>query len=251
MPNPNIVLLTANLGSYDSNIFRVPSDWKGVSQIIFKSTGLSSAQINQRDNIMTISIKSEPSLHRHISRIIKINPLFLFDFKVLPPSLFPHSPEVTNEITEFVGGDFGYIIWHDANCLIHNPSSLLELCSKISDNGWGIFNHPDRNCLYKEAKAAKSFAYVNNSLLHQQVAFYRSQRMPNNYGLYACNFFIRSFKSLYSSQILWHSWLIEYLRWVPRDQISLPYCLFHHPLHRPVSLGAFTWTNNCFAFKPH
>lgn len=251
MTNPKIVLLTANIGSYDRDPFKVSPGWEKVYQITFVSSNASVQGIKQYGNSLAISLQSKPDQCRDTSRIIKINPLFLFDNNYKSASLFPDYKGVNNAIKGLVGENWDYLVWHDANCLLHDHGTLVQLCAQVPENGWGIFEHPDRNCLYKEAKAVRGFPYVNRTLLHQQISFYKSRKMPVNYGLYACNFFIRSFKALYSSQLLWDSWLAEYLRWVPRDQISLPYCLFQHPLHRPVSLGKFTWANKFFAFKPH
>ena len=46
--------------------------------------------------------------------------------------------------------------------------------SNVPVNGWGIYKHPDRSCVYKEAKCVKGFNYVNNEILSSQMNYYRT-----------------------------------------------------------------------------
>ena len=251
MKKLKIVVLTANIDSHDASAPVIPSDWENVFLIVFTSSHSTEKSVQHIGNTLRVSIRNSPLLARQISRIPKINPLFLFNTSFKPPSIFPDYSEVSLAIRAFIGNEFDYLVWHDANCSLLSYAHLLAICSSVPTNGWGIFAHPDRNCLYQEARAAKGLSYVCNEILKQQLSAYKIKNMPLNYGLYACGFFVRSYQSLYSSRDLWDSWMHEFLRWVPRDQISLPYCLFQHPLHRPTLLGKFTWKNELFAFKPH
>ena len=206
---------------------------------------------NINENTFLLSLGDRASLpSRLISRIPKINPLFLFSNDFKPPSIFPCSNEVLDTV-RYNLGDFDYLIWIDGNCKITSYSDLLSICLNVPPNGWGIYNHPDRTCIFKEARCVKGFNYVNHDVLAAQMHHYRMQHVPRNYGLYSCNFIIRSRVSLFQAQDLWDLWLTEFLRWVPRDQLSLPYCLFRNPHHIPTILGKFPWSNSAFSFSPH
>ena len=246
-----ILLITANIGNYDTPFYDVPEELSGVQLLRICDSGDKEDFHRINKNTFLLSLQKQSLISsRLISRIPKINPLFLFDAGFNPPSFFPASTELLNTVRCTLG-EFDYLIWMDGNCKINSYSELVSICLNVSPNGWGIYSHPDRSCIFKEARCVKGFDYVNLDVLSAQMHHYRMQHVPRNYGLYSCNFIIRSRVSLLQAQDLWNLWLNEFLRWVPRDQLSLPYCLFTYPHHIPTILGKFTWANSVFSFSPH
>jgi hypothetical protein len=248
---PRILLISANIGNYDSTSFVVPDNVEGVQLLLVKSSSDRYGYRKLTLNTFCLALPHHESpSNRILSRIPKINPLFLFSDQFDAPSFFPVEKKIISQLRSAII-DFDYLVWIDANCRIESFDALKQLCSKVSSNGWGIYAHSDRCCLYKEARCVKSLPYVKRDILNCQIAYYRKQGVPRNYGLYSCNFIIRSRASLYNAQSLWNLWMSEFLRWVPRDQISLPYCLFQFPHHLPTILGKFAWNNSAFSFAPH
>ena len=251
MSPPRILVLTANIGNYDRSIPTIPHDKKNFYLVNFQGSDRHLDDVSMSGNSLSFSIQASSETARELSRVPKISPRFLFDTSVNPPSIFPSRIEYARVIKELIGSPIDYLVWIDSNCTLRSLDALQAVCSKVPAKGWGIYSHPDRDCVYREARAVKGFPYVNRSILSSQISHYKQQGFPSRYGLYACNFIVRSIESLFCSENLWDFWLSEFLRWVPRDQLSLPYSLFVHPRHRPTVLGRFSWANDIFCFNPH
>ena len=251
MSPPRILVLTANIGNYDRSIPSIPCVNQNVYLVNFQSSAQDHDDVSISGNSLSFSIRSSSGIARELSRVPKISPRFLFDQSVNPPPIFPSKIEYARIISETIVNPVDYVVWIDANCTLRSLDALQAVCSRVPAKGWGIYSHPDRDCLYREARAVKGFEYVNRSILGSQISYYRQQGVPSQYGLYSCNFIVRSIDSLFCSHALWDFWLSEFLRWVPRDQLSLPYSLFVHPCHRPTVLGRFSWANDIFCFNPH
>ena len=149
------------------------------------------------------------------------------------PKLNPHSiPEILN---------YKYMIWIDGSMQIINPFFVNEIMSFMT-NGFVVSPHFDnRDCAYGEATIRpKKYA---NEPLDEQVAFYRSEKFPEHYGLYECGLSARDMTNEGVKKLgeLWHS---QNLNWSYQDQVSFPYCLWKTgflPDTLPKSFRYFDW----------
>ena len=169
-----ILLITANIGNYDRPFYDVPEELSGVQLHVFVILGTKKIFIVLIRIPSSFSSKTKSYSSRLISRIPKINPLFLFDAGFNPPSFFPASTGLLNTVRCTLG-EFDYLIWMDGNCKINSYSELVSICLNVSPNGWGIYSHPDRSCIFKEARCVKGFDYVNHDVLSAQMHYYRMQ----------------------------------------------------------------------------
>lgn len=149
------------------------------------------------------------------------------------PKLNPHSiPELLN---------YKYMIWIDGSMTIKNHNFVEQLLSYMH-NGFIVSPHFDnRNCAYGEA-TIRPLKYSKEPL-DEQVAFYRSEQFPENYGLYECGFSARDMTNQKVKQLgeLWHE---QNLTWSYQDQVSFPYCLWktgYVPDVLPKSFRDFDW----------
>lgn len=83
-------------------------------------------------------------------------------------------------------------IWMDSNFLplFDNVVKLLDKI-QFSDKNIMIYQHRDRICLYQEAKVAKGMNYDTPEIIDNQMARYKEDGFPENYGLFESGFIIR------------------------------------------------------------
>lgn len=119
--------------------------------------------------------------------------------------------------------EYEYIIWQDGNHnLKMNPQEIIDLYGEDVD--FLLFKHPDRNCIYDEIEACKNWRLDHIENLIPQYQFYKSQNVPQKYGLYEMSTFI--VKTTHPIKELQLMWWEQINKFSSRDQISLPYCLW-------------------------
>lgn len=115
------------------------------------------------------------------------------------------------------------LIWIDANSILATDR-FVEQASAYSAAGFATYAHPDRDCVYDEARAALAIhpaKYADQPLL-EQVAHYRTRGHPSHGGLYAVGTIVYD-TSRDDVRELCSDWLAECERWSYQTQLSLPY----------------------------
>lgn len=247
-----VLVISANLGRYDKCLPLPPPSWKDVHVLGFVS-GNTNRLLIQEDQYTTYQLSPSTSDYRTQSRILKLYPTPLFDPALTFPAAFSHDSDFLAAVREqTLSNAYTHVVWLDSNCKLRGcEKDFLSLVSQVHDGQWGIYSHPDRSCAYNEARCVKSLPYVNRYVLNAQMAYYRSQYFPKEYGLYSCNFIVRSMSAIHASSSLWYEWMVHFLRWSPRDQLSLPFLLFQNPLAAPRILGKFSWHTPSYTFVAH
>jgi hypothetical protein len=113
-------------------------------------------------------------------------------------------------------------IWIDANMQVDARAFAREALAFATD-GLAVFRHPQRGCVYREAKASARTAptkYADQPLM-AQVASYRAEGYPVRNGLYALGTIVRD-RDMASVRELGQVWLAECERWSYQDQLSFP-----------------------------
>ncbi|MFA5166621.1 MAG: glycosyltransferase domain-containing protein [Candidatus Paceibacterota bacterium] len=115
--------------------------------------------------------------------------------------------------------DYDITIMHGANAqLLISPLSLIDMFIK---SDIAAFNHPHRNCIYKEAEVCKGVGKDSADKIDKQIKRYKAAAFPSNYGLHACGLIIR--KNTESVQNFESLWWQEVLNGSYRDQLSFDY----------------------------
>ncbi len=117
-----------------------------------------------------------------------------------------------------------FTIYVDGNIVVLNePSDIIQQLLKNAD--MALFKHPFRNCLYDEMEhAIKRVEEQFKPLMTQQVADYRKEGMPANFGLGECGMLIRRNNPIVNE--FNERWWAEICRYTNRDQMSFPYVLW-------------------------
>jgi len=119
-----------------------------------------------------------------------------------------------------------YLIWHDANMQV---SCNLDMFVKVylRDSDIALPVHPDRNCVYEEARKCRSLNKDSRKVLNEQIIFYRKQGMPRARGLFATGVLVRRAFNKRAS-VFYKFWWDHIVQFSRRDQISLAYCMWKH-----------------------
>lgn len=117
-------------------------------------------------------------------------------------------------------------IWVDGN--VFPQITEKELINKyLKDADMFVFTHYERDCVYKEAEAAKGFGMEAWPYIDKHVEFYKSINYPAHNGLYDCGFIIRRHNK--KTEAFNNAWWSEICRHSNRDQLSFPYVLEKFP----------------------
>lgn len=207
----NTVIVTAVTGDYDYLLEQ--ENIQGVDYIYFTDKN-----INVPKPWMPVLLGDEHLDNRRRSKRPKLN---------------PHSiPLLT---------DYKYLVWIDGDMGIINKNFVSEIMSYMK-NGFVISPHFDnRHCAYGEA-TIRPPKYAKEPL-DEQVAFYKSEGFPEQYGLYECGVSVRDMSNLSVKKLgeLWHQ---QNLTWSYQDQVSLPYCLWKtgfQPDVLPATWRSMNW----------
>jgi hypothetical protein len=125
----------------------------------------------------------------------------------------------------FRGDNFDYSIYVDGNIKIY--SYLTPFISCVSNKtGLAMHRHSLRNCIYKEYKACKLLKKGNHKMLKEQVAKYKNEGFPSEYGMFECAVIVKDLKNGNGSAIL-DAWWEDFKKAKSlRDQVSIPYVLW-------------------------
>ena len=135
---------------------------------------------------------------------------------------------------------YKYTIWIDGSMQIVSKSFVPEVISFLN-NGLVISPHFDgRHCAYGEA-IIRPKKYASEPL-DEQVAFYRQEGFPAEYGLYECGIIARDMTNL-KVRDLCEIWLNQNMDWSYQDQVSLPYVLWKTGFTPDVLPKSFRFMN--------
>ena len=111
-------------------------------------------------------------------------------------------------------------IYHDGTVsLIKSAHAAAEY---VAGHDIALERHTDRKCAYQEAVACYRGGFSDEGKTKEQVAAYRNDGFPENFGLAGCHFLIR--RNTESARVLNEMWWGELQKHTVRDQISFPYC---------------------------
>ena len=118
--------------------------------------------------------------------------------------------------------DYDVCLWVDGNMRIR--CNLDEFCTRFPDALFAVAPHPDRDCIYEEAKAIVRYGKDKMRNMEQQIALYREDGYPEHAGLCETNIMLRRHNPLVNMLMeMWADWLRRYSH---RDQMSLNYCMW-------------------------
>lgn len=119
--------------------------------------------------------------------------------------------------------DYQYSIWIDGTIeLLVSPESLVRKYLKYSDIA--VLNHPDRNCIYKEAGVCIKMGLDDEKTILKQMDEYKRNNYPDNNGLAETKIVVRKNCSIVNE--FNKRWDEKIRTRSLRDQLSFDYCLW-------------------------
>lgn len=184
------VVYTGVFGSYD-DVQPISVRWGGCDFVCFTDNA------NIQATGWTVKILNYPYLSDvEKNRRIKFHPhLYLPDY----------------EVSLYLDGN----VW-----LKKNPTSLMLRYASLSNIA--IPSHPDRTCLYEEAKYWAEGHVTDREIVSYQLNKYRSEGFPENFGLTENGIMVRRHNDPAVIELM-NMWWREYMTGLKRDQLSLQY----------------------------
>lgn len=136
-------------------------------------------------------------------------------------------------------------IWLDGQMEIVVPSFVDKCLAALGDDEWSAVRHPNRDCVYEEARFSARLPRYDAETLHDQVERYRALRYPPRNGLFATGSIIR--RHTPTVRAVGEAWWDECRR-SHQDQVSLPVLFWLAPaLRRNENMPWWQW----WTLHPH
>jgi hypothetical protein len=148
---------------------------------------------------------------------------------------------------EFVDDDI--VVWVDGSVTLLDGQFCNFALDALDGMDVVAFDHPEpRDCLFQEAAYCQDWPQNREMPLREQTAHYRSEGMPERFGLWACG--ALGWRQTPEAVAFGQAWIAENRRWSTRDQVSFPYLLWKMPV-RFGTFPAHQFDNDMLAFRPH
>ncbi len=146
------------------------------------------------------------------------------NFDISDKQLLSRYPKI-NPISQL--NEYEYSVYMDANVQIVSAKFYERIMQLVlQDVELAGVKHQHRNCLYEEGfRILISFPNINRWKLLSQMASFKKEGFPYNYGMYEANVIFRSHKSSRVSSLC-QSWWNIYKNAVRRDQLCYSYVLW-------------------------
>jgi hypothetical protein len=118
--------------------------------------------------------------------------------------------------------DCDYSIWLDANVALKVPPEQI-VSEFLAGHDIAVFKHPERDCLYEEAKTCAVHRLDDPEAIIEQAKKYEDAGFGKKRGLGECNVIVRRHTPRVAR--FNESWWAEWCRGCVRDQISFPFAL--------------------------
>lgn len=117
--------------------------------------------------------------------------------------------------------DHDISVYVDGNIQIISAVTSYILAA-MEHQSLALYQHPYRNCIYAEARECSLIGHDWQWRIATQMARYRQDGFPFNWGLFEGNVIIRDLHDPPTSRLM-ECWWNEYCKFVKRDQLSLTY----------------------------
>lgn len=124
--------------------------------------------------------------------------------------------------------EYDLSIWIDGSISINCDLNIF-LDKNYHGEDLVIMTHPERNCVYEEAKACIRIKKDNPTIINKQIEGYRQEGYPEGNGMVHACIMIRNHQSKNINEFMDRWWNEVYTK-SKRDQLSFNYILWKHKL---------------------
>lgn len=188
-----IVVYTAIYGDYDTLLLPDVID-SNIDYICFTD--------RPRNTYGVWKFKSSPYYHQDPTRSARF-------VKTHPHELLP---------------DYEFAVWVDGNVSLRADVNKYIDKVKLAETSLGLVPHPLRNCFYDEADACIQRSKDTQSIIKEQVAYYKDLGIKPKSGVYETNFMVIPLND-HKTKVLFDLWWKQIESFSRRDQLALCYVL--------------------------
>ena len=118
---------------------------------------------------------------------------------------------------------YDYSIWMDGNTTLKvDPEYLID--KYLKNASIAVLRHPDRDCIYEEAKTCQKLKLDSIRTIEEQMTRYREAKYPENNGLSCTTYILRRHTGRVKE--FNEKWWAEICKGSRRDQLSFDYALW-------------------------
>lgn len=148
--------------------------------------------------------------------------------------------------------NYDYSLYVDGNVVV--VSDVIPLLIKLiqENNFISIHQHWSRAFLETEARAIKAKKNIDINLLDKQIREYQANGYHDEIPLLEATIILRKHTDIRCINVM-ANWWEEFNRFIPRDQISLPYVLWKNGIKKEniTFMGNNKYLNPCFYIMSH
>jgi len=162
-------------------------------------------------------------------------------YKILPHRFFPN---------------YEYSLYVDGSVIIQ-VNDIRGLVEKyLHDHSWAVYSHPERDCIYDEARVCTEAGKDGREIIEKQIEKYKKEGYPAHSGLTENSILLRRHNAS-DTVSLSEAWWLEFEQFSRRDQLSFNYVAWKQNFCYAL-IDGFLWDNENFKYnnehfkiKPH
>ena len=153
-----------------------------------------------------------------------------WEYKKIPTDILELGGNIVNRYYKMhpfeLFSKYDYAIYVDGNIQIVSDVTSIVQIARDSKIGIAMHLHPERDCIYKEAKACIISHRGNKKNINSQIRKYNNEGFPHNFGLLEATIIVVDLKNKIAKKIF-SDWYNEFCESKSgRDQLSLPYVIW-------------------------
>ncbi len=144
---------------------------------------------------------------------------------------------------------YEFSLWIDGSVKLRGMNIDEHIDVRLSHNYIALHSHVVRSCVYEEEDACSQAQKDSSDILSKQVAFYKNEGMPQEFGLFETAEIARSQYSKHVHELNAYWWQ-QLDRFSIRDQISLPFVFWKHG-YEYAQMPGTQWIDAYFHMYKH
>lgn len=191
-----------------------------------------------------IHVPANPALHPRM----QAKRFKLLSHEVVKRGRLPLATALASGLLRFRRYDAS--LWVDGSIAIKGSHFVRTCVDGLSAAELAMFQHPERDCIFAEARQSLTMEKYNGQRIAEQVAHYRRGGVVAHSGLFACGIIGRREPSGQAMKRFNTAWWDENVEWTFQDQLSVGVALSRSGMSvRPIPGNL--WANDYFDWVQH